>query len=69
MNIRILLLLCCLATTHCLFASKNKIYPTPQSVKQTGKTITLHSPVFLNGSNEADSTAIKQLCQLFNTGK
>ncbi|MCM1031391.1 MAG: beta-N-acetylglucosaminidase domain-containing protein [Oscillibacter sp.] len=69
MNIRILLLLCCLATTHCLFAFENKIYPTPQSVKQTGKTVTLHSPVFLNGSSEADSTAVKQLCQLFNTGK
>ena len=69
MNIKILLLLCCLATTLHVFASKDKIYPTPQSLIQTGKTITLNTPVFVNGMTEADSTAVQQLCQLFNTGK
>lgn len=69
MNIKILLLLCCLATTLHVFASKDKIYPTPQSLIQTGKTITLNTPVFVNGMTEADSTAVQQLCQLFNAGK
>lgn len=69
MNIRILLLLCCLAATLHVFASKDKIYPTPQSFNQTGKTITLNTPVFVNGMTEADSIAVQELCRLFNTGK
>lgn len=69
MNVKILLLLCYLATTFHVFASKDKIYPTPQSFNQTGKTITLNTPVFIDGITEADPIAVKQLCQLFNTGK
>lgn len=69
MNVKILLSLCYLATTFHVFASKDKIYPTPQSFNQTGKTITLNTPVFIDGITEADPIAVKQLCQLFNTGK
>lgn len=69
MNVKILLLLCYLATTFHVFASKDKIYPTPLSFNQTGKTITLNTPVFIDGITEADPIAVKQLCQLFNTGK
>ncbi len=69
MNIRILLLLCCLTTILCVSAAGNKIYPTPQSVRQTGKTVTLTAPLFINGITEADSMAVKQLRQLFKVGK
>lgn len=65
MNIRILLLLFCLTVSLCVSAGKNKIYPTPQFLSQTGKTITLNTPVFLNGKTEADPSAVEQLRQIF----
>lgn len=69
MNIRIFLLLCCLTTTSCVFASVNKIYPTPQSVKQSGRTFVLDTPVNIDGTTEADPIAVKQLLQLFKPGR
>lgn len=69
MNIRIFLLLCCLTTTLYVSASDTKIYPTPQSVKQSGKTIVLNAPVYINGTAEADPVAVKQLQQLFKAGQ
>lgn len=69
MNIRILLLLSCLAIAFHVSAATDNIYPTPQSIIRTGKTITLNTPVFIKGGTQADPTAVEQVRQLFQTGE
>lgn len=68
MYIRMFLLLGWLAATIHVFATVH-VYPTPQSLTLTGKTIILNTPVFVNGATEADSIATKELRQLFQTGE
>ncbi|WP_251623012.1 beta-N-acetylglucosaminidase [Odoribacter lunatus] len=69
MKIKLILSLCyIIASLHFIIAS-DKIYPTPQVVKQTGKNIQIPQAVQLHGAEGADASALQQLRQLFQIEK
>lgn len=64
MYMKIISLLVVMFVQISVFAGNIKVYPTPQSIRNTEKEVVLNSDILLIGEGEADTEAVKQLREL-----